>query len=78
MFVTVVFGKGKLASLLGVVSFAAGIFVVFFLLYKMSALFEWLNVPTLVINIVEWVYIIGIDAALFFGTAKWMDKKVSI
>jgi hypothetical protein len=78
MFVTVAFGKGKLASFLGVVSFAAGIFVTFFLLDKISTLFEWLNVPTLVRDIVEWVYIIGIDVALFFGTVKLLDEKVSI
>lgn len=78
MFVTVVFGKGKLFTLLGIVSFAAGIFVTFFLLDKISVLLVWLKVPTLVVNIIEWVYMIGIDVALFFGTAKWMDKKVSI
>ncbi len=78
MFVTVIFGKGKLFTLLGIISFAAGIFIIFFLLDKISALLAWMNVPTLAANIVEWIYMIGIDVALFFGTAKWMDKKVSI
>lgn len=78
MFVTVVFGKGKLASVLIIVCFVLGIFITFFLLDQLSALLAWLKVPTLVRDILEWVYLIGIDAALFFGTAKWMDKKVSI
>lgn len=78
MFVTAIPGKGKMASLFGVVLFFAAIFLVFFLLDKIDLLFAVLKTPELVGNIVEWAYIIGIDAALFFGTAGLMDKKVSL
>lgn len=78
MFVTAISGKGKLASLFGVVLFFAAIFLMFFLLDKIDWLFDYLKTPELVWDIVEWVYIIGIDLALFFGTARLMDKKVSL
>lgn len=78
MFVTAISGKGKLASLLGVVLFFAAIFLMFFLLEKMDWLFDYLKTPELVCDIVEWVYIVGVDVALFFGTARLMDKKVSL
>lgn len=78
MFVTAIPGKGKLASLFGVIFFFAAIFLMFFLMEKIDWLFDNLKTPEFVGNIVEWVYIIGIDVALFFGTAKLMDKKVSL
>ena len=78
MFVTAIPGKGKLASLLGVILFFAAIFLMFFLLDKIDWLFDYFKTPALVGNIAEWVYIIGVDAALFFGTARLMDKKVSL
>jgi len=78
MFVTAIPGKGKLASLLGYVLFFAAIVLVFFLLERIDWLFDILKAPALVGNIAEWVYIIGIDVALFFGTARLMDKKVSL
>lgn len=78
MFVTAIPGKGKLASLLGVVLFFAAIFLMFFLLDKIDWLFDYFKTPEIVGDIVEWVYIIGVDVALFFGTARLMDKKVSL
>lgn len=78
MLVTAIPGKGKMASLLGFAGFVAAIFVVFFLLDKIDVLFDWLKTPELVGDIAEWVYMIGIDVALFFGTAKLLDKKVSL
>jgi len=78
MFVTAIPGKGKLASVFGFVLFCAAIFLVFFLMEKINWLFNNLSTPELVGDIAEWVYIIGIDVALFFGTAKLMDKKVSL
>ena len=78
MFVSAIPGKGKLASLFGFVLFFAAIFLVFFLLERIDWLFDILKIPALVGNIAEWVYIIGIDLALFFGTARLMDKKVSL
>ena len=78
MFVTAIPGKGKMASLLGFAGFVAAIFVVFFVMDKIDVLFDWLKTPELVGDIAEWVYMIGIDAALFFGTAKLLDKKVSL
>ena len=78
MFVTAIPGKGKLASLLGYVLFFAAIVLVFFLLERIDWLFDILKTPALVGNIAEWVYIVGIDAALFFGTVRLMDKKVSL
>ena len=78
MFVTAIPGKGKLASLLGVILFFAAIFLMFFLLDKIDWLFDYFKTPEIVGDIIEWVYIIGVDAALFFGTARLMDKKVSL
>lgn len=78
LFVTVISGKGKLTSLLGVIPFCLVIFLMFFLLDKIDWLFDYLKTPELVGDIVEWVYIVGVDAALFFGTARLMDKKVSL
>ena len=78
MFVTAIPGKGKMASLLGFAGFVAAIAVVFFLLEQIDVLFAWLKIPAVVENIVEWVYMLGIDVALFFGTAKLMDRKVSL
>ena len=78
MFVTAIPGKGKLVSLLGCVFFFVAIFLVFFLLERIDWLFDILKTPAFVGNIAEWVYIIGIDLALFLGTAKLMDKKVSL
>ena len=78
LFVTAIPGKGKVTSLLGFVGYIAAIFVVFFLLDQVDTLFDWINAPEVVENIFEWVYMLGIDLALFFGTAKLMDKKVSL
>lgn len=78
MFVTAIPGRGKLASLLGMVIFFGGIFVVFFLLFKIEALFEIIKMPIKIGNIIEWAYMLGIAVALFFGTAKLLDKKVSL
>lgn len=78
MFVTAIPGKGKLAALLGLILFFTAIFLMFFLLERIDWLFDILKTPELVGDIVEWVYIVGIDAALFLGTAKLMDKKVSL
>lgn len=78
LFVTALPGKGKVASVLGFAGYIAAIFVVFFLLAQVDALFDWLKIPGIVGNIFEWVYMLGIDLALFFGTAKLLDKKVSI
>lgn len=78
MFVTAIPGKGKMASLLGFAGFVAAIFVVFFVMDKIDVLFDWLKTPEFVGDIVEWVYMLGIDMVLFFGTAKLLDKKVSL
>jgi len=78
MFVTAIPGKGKLVSLLGVVLFFVAIFLMFFLMDKIDWLFDYLKTPELVGDIAEWVYIVGVDVALFFGTARLMDKKVSL
>lgn len=78
LFVTAIPRQGKMASLFGFVGFVAAIFVVSFLLDKIAALFNWLKTPELIGDIFEWVYMLGIDVALFFGTAKLLDKKVSI
>jgi len=71
-------GRGKVVAILGSVAHILAIFVFFFLLDMMADLFAWLNAPKLVGDIFEWVYVIGIDVALFFGAAKLLDKKVSI
>lgn len=78
MFVTAIPGKGVLASLMGVALVFAAIFLMYFLLDKIDWLFDTLKTPELIGDIVECVYIVGIDVALFFGTAWLMDKKVSI
>ena len=78
LFVAAIPGRGKLASLLGMVIFFGGIFVVFFLLFKIEALFEIIKMPIKIGNIIEWAYMLGIAVALFFGTAKLLDKKVSL
>ena len=70
--------KGKVASLLGVALFVVAIFVVFFLMEKIHIVFELMKAPEIVGDIAEWVYMIGLDVALFFGTARLLDKKVSI
>ena len=54
------------------------IFLMFFLMDKIDWLFDYLKTPELVGDIAEWVYIVGVDVALFFGTARLMDKKVSL
>lgn len=78
LFISAVPGQGKVVSMFKFVGYIAAIFVVFLLLGTISGLFSYLSVPEPVANIFEWVYMIGIDVALFFGTAKLMDKKVSL
>jgi len=70
--------QGKVVSVFKFVGYIAAIFVVFYLLGMISGLFSYLSVPEPVADIFEWIYMIGIDVALFFGTAKLLDKKVSI
>ena len=69
--------EGKMAFLV-LVEIVAIAFVVFFLLGRIDALLDLLKTPELRGDIVKWVYMIGIDAALFFGTARLIDKKASI
>ncbi len=75
MFISAIPGKGKMANVLGIIFFFAAAFLVFFLLEKIDWLLDIAKTPGLVSNIIEWVYIIGVDAALFFGTAKLMEKR---
>jgi hypothetical protein len=75
---TVALGRGNVVAILGSVAYILAIFGFFFLLDTVGDLFAWLNAPKLVGDIFEWVYVIGIDVALFFGAAKLLDKKVSI
>ncbi len=75
MFVSAIPCKGKLAPLLGIIFFFAAVFLWYFLLGKISWLLDIVKAPALVSNTIEWMYIIGVDAALFFGTAKLMDRK---
>ncbi len=70
--------QGKVASVFRFAGYIAAIFAVFFVLDKAESLFDWLKAPKLVGDIFEWVYLIGISVALFFGTAKLLDKKVSL
>jgi len=69
--------EGKMAFLVPV-EIVAIAFVAFFLLGRIDALLDLLKTPELVGDIVKWVYMIGIDAALFFGSARLIDKKASI
>ena len=78
LFVSAIPGKGKLVNAIGVVGFFAAAFVVFYVLFQIENLFELINMPKTAGNIIEWAYMLGIEAALFFGAAKLMDKKVSL
>lgn len=78
LFVTAIPVQGKMASVLGLVGYFAAIFGVFFVLDIISDVLSAVKAPEMVYNIVEVVYMLGIDLALFFGTARLLDKKVSI
>ena len=78
LFVSALPGKGKLVNAIGVIGFFAAAFVVFYVLFKIEELFELVNMPKTVGNIIEWAYMLGLEVALFFGAARLLDKKVSI
>ncbi len=71
--------KGKGASVIGMVAFFGTIVLFFWGLIGLEELLvDILRVPDMVSDIVEFVYLVGADVALFFGTAKLLDKKLSL
>lgn len=71
--------KGKGASAIGVIMYFAVIVLFFWGVVGLEELLEdTLHVPELVSDIIEFVYLVGADVALFFGTARLLDKKLSL
>ena len=70
-----------LERLRGLVRFAGYIVafaLIVFVRTKIADLLLFITDSTAVVDVFEIVYLIGVNLALFFGTAKLMEKKVSI
>ena len=71
--------KGKGASAIGVILFFGTVTLFFWSLIGLEELLvDILRVPSRVSDIVEFVYLVGADVALFFGTTRLLDKKLSL
>lgn len=71
--------KGKGASAIGMIAFFGTIVLFFWGLVGLEELLiDILEVPNMISTIVELAYLVGADVALFFGTTKLLDKKLSL
>lgn len=71
-----VLNKSKITTIIVVVLY----FVCFWLLIELDEGIDILSdsLPKVVQSVIEYVYMIGLDVALFFGSCWLMDKKLSV
>ena len=69
---------GKLGNVAKVAVFFVGIGLIGFVLTVIEGIVWEMTYSNAAMSFFDWVYMIGVSIALFFGTAKLLDEKVSV
>lgn len=69
---------GKLGKVVKVAGYFVGFAVVLFIMTVVERILWGMTYSPAAINVFELIYTIGVSIALFFGTAKLLEEKVSV
>lgn len=69
---------GKLGNVAKVAGFFVGIGLIVFVLTVVEGIVWGITYSNGAIRVCDWVYMAGVSIALFFGTAKLLEEKVSV